>query len=61
MAARISCWHHRFSQVLLIVASRWRGFTAGSEGFPLPFRAGFWKLGIADKRVSVYLMLAWPP
>src|SRR5439155_1288286 len=26
-----------FSQVLLIVASRWRGFTAGSEGIPVPF------------------------
>ena len=26
-----------FSQVLLIVGSRWRGFTAGSEGIPLPF------------------------
>jgi branched-chain amino acid transport system permease protein len=47
-----------FSQVLLIVASRWRGFTAGSEGIPVPFRPGFWMLGIADKRVWVYLMLA---
>ena len=46
-----------FSQVLLIVASRWRGFTAGSEGIPVPFREGFWRLGIADKRVWVYLML----
>ena len=27
-----------FSQVLLIVASRWRAFTAGSEGVPVPFR-----------------------
>jgi branched-chain amino acid transport system permease protein len=47
-----------FSQVLLIVASRWRAFTAGSEGIPVPFRAGFWHLGIADKRVWVYLILA---
>lgn len=47
-----------FSQVLLIVASRWRAFTAGSEGIPVPFRAGFWQLGIADKRVWVYLILA---
>ena len=47
-----------FSQVLLIVASRWRGFTAGSEGIPVPFRPGFWTLGIADKRVWVYLALA---
>jgi branched-chain amino acid transport system permease protein len=46
-----------FSQVLLIVASRWRGFTAGSEGIPVPFRPGFWTLGIADKRIWVYLVL----
>jgi branched-chain amino acid transport system permease protein len=35
-----------FSQVLLIVASRWRGFTSGSEGIPVPFRPGFWTLGL---------------
>ena len=35
-----------FSQVLLIVASRWRGFTQGSEGIPVPFRPGFWTLGL---------------
>lgn len=46
-----------FSQVLLIVASRWRGFTSGSEGIPVPFRPGFWTLGIVDKRVWVYLIL----
>jgi branched-chain amino acid transport system permease protein len=46
------------SQVLLVVVSRWRGFTAGSEGIPVPFRPGFWTLGIADKRVWVYLVLA---
>jgi branched-chain amino acid transport system permease protein len=46
-----------FSQVLLIVASRWRGFTSGSEGIPVPFREGFWTLGIVDKRVWVYLIL----
>ncbi|PWU20424.1 MAG: branched-chain amino acid ABC transporter permease [Candidatus Rokuibacteriota bacterium] len=46
-----------FSQVLLVVASRWRGFTAGSEGIPVPFRPGFWTLGITDKRVWVYLVL----
>jgi branched-chain amino acid transport system permease protein len=45
------------SQVLLIVASRWRGFTSGSEGIPVPFRPGFWTLGIADKRVWAYLVL----
>jgi len=47
-----------FSQVLLIVGSRWRGFTAGSEGIPVPFRPGFWTLGIADKRVWVWIVLA---
>lgn len=35
-----------FSQVLLIVASRWRAFTAGSEGIPVPFRPGLWTLGL---------------
>jgi branched-chain amino acid transport system permease protein len=47
-----------FSQVLLIVASRWRGFTQGSEGIPVPFRPGLWGLGFADKAVWVYLVLA---
>src|SRR6266705_2741591 len=47
-----------FSQVLLIVASRWRGFTSGSEGIPVPFRPGFWTLGITDKRVWVAIVLA---
>jgi branched-chain amino acid transport system permease protein len=47
-----------FSQVLLIVASRWRGFTQGSEGIPVPFRPGLATLGFADKRVWVYLVLA---
>jgi branched-chain amino acid transport system permease protein len=46
-----------FSQVLLIVGSRWRGFTSGSEGIPVPFRPGFWTLGIADKRVWVWIVL----
>ena len=46
-----------FSQVLLIGASRWRGFTAGSEGIPVPFRPGFWTLGIADKRIWVWILL----
>ena len=47
-----------FSQVMLLVASRWRGFTSGSEGIPVPFRPGFWTLGLADKRAWVYLVLA---
>jgi branched-chain amino acid transport system permease protein len=46
-----------FSQVLLIVGSRWRGFTAGSEGIPVPFRPGFWTLGIVDKRIWVWIVL----
>jgi branched-chain amino acid transport system permease protein len=45
------------SQVLLLGASRWRAFTSGSEGIPVPFRAGFWTLGIADKRVWVWIVL----
>ena len=45
------------AQVLLIGASRWRGFTAGSEGIPVPFNPGFWTLGIADKRVWVWIVL----
>jgi len=46
-----------FSQVLLIVASRWRAFTAGSEGVPVPFRSGFSTLGFASKVPWVYLVL----
>ncbi|HEV8614631.1 MAG TPA: branched-chain amino acid ABC transporter permease [Methylomirabilota bacterium] len=46
-----------FSQVLLIVASRWRGFTAGSEGVPVPFRPGFWTLGLGHV-AWVYVALA---
>jgi branched-chain amino acid transport system permease protein len=46
-----------FSQVLLIVASRWRGFTAGSEGVPVPFRPGFWTLGLSHV-AWLYLVLA---
>ena len=45
------------SQVLLLGASRWRAFTSGSEGIPVPFRAGFWTLGIADKRLWVWIVL----
>jgi branched-chain amino acid transport system permease protein len=47
-----------FSQVLLIVASRWRGFTSGSEGIPVPFRPGFGTLGFASKVAWAYLVLA---
>lgn len=46
-----------FSQVLLIVASRWRGFTQGSEGIPVPFRPGFWTLGLGHVAWA-YLALA---
>jgi branched-chain amino acid transport system permease protein len=45
------------SQVLLIAASRLKGFTAGSEGIPVPFRPGFWSLGIADKSTWVWIVL----
>jgi branched-chain amino acid transport system permease protein len=45
-----------FSQVLLIVASRWRGFTSGSEGIPVPFRPGLATMGIGHV-AWVYLMV----
>jgi branched-chain amino acid transport system permease protein len=48
-----------FSQVLLIVGSRWRAVTSGSEGIPVPFRPGFWTLGLADKRIWVWIMLGF--
>ena len=32
--------------MLLIGVSRWRGFTAGAEGIPVPFRSGFATLGL---------------
>ena len=46
-----------FSQVLLILASRWRGFTSGSEGIPVPFRPGFWTLGLGHV-AWLYMALA---
>jgi branched-chain amino acid transport system permease protein len=46
-----------FSQVLLIAVSRWRGFTAGAEGIPVPFRPGFATLGLGHV-AWVYLALA---
>jgi len=45
------------SQVLLIAVSRWRGFTAGGEGIPVPFRPGFATLGLGHV-AWVYLALA---
>jgi len=45
-----------FAEVLKIVASRWRGFTAGSEGVPVPFRPGFWTLGLGHV-AWLYLVL----
>jgi branched-chain amino acid transport system permease protein len=48
-----------FSQVLLLGGSRWRAFTAGSEGIPVPFRPGFWTLGLVDKRLWVWIILAF--
>ena len=48
-----------FAQVLLIAASRWREMTMGSEGIPVPFKAGFWTLGLASKVSWLYLTLAF--
>jgi branched-chain amino acid transport system permease protein len=48
-----------FSQVLLLGSSRWRAFTAGSEGIPVPFRPGFWTLGLVDKSAWVWIMLGF--
>jgi branched-chain amino acid transport system permease protein len=45
-----------FAQVLLIVASRWRALTQGSEGIPVPFRPGFATLGL-DHVAWVYVAL----
>ncbi len=45
-----------FAEVLKIVASRWRGFTSGSEGVPVPFRPGFWTMGLSHVQ-WVYLAL----
>jgi branched-chain amino acid transport system permease protein len=46
-----------FAEVLKIVASRWRGFTSGSEGVPVPFRPGLWTMGLSHVQ-WVYLALA---
>src|SRR5207249_5850632 len=46
-----------FSQVLLIGVSRWRGFTSGGEGIPVPFRPGFATLGLGHVG-WVYMALA---
>jgi len=45
------------SQVLLIAVSRWRGFTAGGEGIPVPFRPGFATLGLGHV-AWVYMALS---
>ena len=45
-----------FAEVLKIIASRWRGFTSGSEGVPVPFRPGFWTMGLTHVQ-WVYLAL----
>ena len=46
-----------FLQVLLIGVSRWRGFTSGAEGIPVPFRPGFATLGLGHVG-WVYMALA---
>lgn len=48
-----------FAQVLLITASRWREMTMGSEGIPVPFKPGFWTLGLQSKVAWLYLTLAF--
>lgn len=48
-----------FAQVLLITASRWREMTMGSEGIPVPFKPGFWTLGLQSKVSWLYLTLAF--
>ncbi len=45
-----------FAEVLKIIASRWRGFTSGSEGVPVPFRPGLWTLGLSHV-AWLYLVL----
>lgn len=48
-----------FAQVLLIVASRWRELTKGSEGIPVPFRPGFATLGFPSKVSWIYVALGF--
>lgn len=44
-----------FSQVLLIVFSRWRELTRGGEGIPIPFKPGLENLSPEGKGSWVYL------
>ena len=46
-----------FAQVLLIVVSRWREFTRGGEGIPIPFRPGLENLAPVGKPSWLYLTL----
>ena len=39
-----------FAQVMLIIFSRWREFTGGSEGIPIPFQPGLENLDIAARQ-----------
>ncbi len=48
-----------FAQMLLIVFSRWRAVTMGSEGLPVPFRVGFIHFGFATKPPWLFLALAF--
>jgi branched-chain amino acid transport system permease protein len=48
-----------FAQVLLIVVSRWREFTRGGEGIPIPFRPGLENLALVGKPSWLYLTLAF--
>ena len=48
-----------FSQVLLIVFSRWREFTRGGEGIPIPFKPGFENFAFVGKQPWVYAAVAF--
>ena len=48
-----------FSQVMLIVFSRWRDFTRGGEGIPIPFRPGLENMALVGKAPWVYLAVAF--
>lgn len=48
-----------FAQVMLIVFSRWREFTRGGEGVPIPFRPGLENLALVGKPSWVYLTLVF--
>lgn len=48
-----------FAQMLLIVFSRWRAVTMGSEGLPVPFRIGLINFGFTTKLPWLFLALGF--